>query len=199
MTLLIVAAILLGLAIFPLGFSAVYREETPGVWLLIGPLRFRVFPGKPKENKVSGNRYTGNKKTSKPNNGSKKGGNYRDFQPVIRSVMEFLGHFRRKIRVNRLELKLTLAGDDPGDLAVNYGRAWGALGSLIPQLERLFVIKNRDIEVLCDFTSDKTLIFARLDATITLGRTLHLLSWHGVKILKHLFKLKKLRKGGVQL
>ena len=199
MTLLIVAAILLGLACFPLGFSAIYREEDPGVWLLIGPLRFRVFPSKPKENKVTGDRQTENKKNAKHNQRKEKGGSYRDFQPVIKTVLEFLGHFRRKIRVNRLELKLTLAGDDPGDLAVNYGRAWAALGSLTPQLERLFVIKNRDIEVLCDFTSDKTIIFARLDATITLGRALHLLSWHGIKIIKHLLKLKKLRKGGAQL
>lgn len=61
---------------------------------------------------------------------------------MVKVALNFLGDFRRKLRVNRLELKLILAGGDPCDLAVNYGRAWTAVGNLMPQLERLFVIKN---------------------------------------------------------
>ena len=81
-------------------------------------------------------------------------------------------------------MKLILANDDPCDLAVNYGRAWAALGSLMPQLERLFVIKKRNLEVECDFTSEEMVMFARADITITLARILHLLSKHGIKVLK---------------
>ncbi len=190
---LIVLAVLCGLTFLPLGFRAVYRERNPGVWLLIGPLKFRVYPGKPKGEKEK------QEKSEKPKKKSSRGGSYRDFQSVIPTIFDFLGQFRRKIRVNHLELKVTLAGDDPCDLAVNYGRAWAALGNLMPQLERLFVIKKRYLDVTCDFTSEKTLIFARLDATITLGRTLHLLSGHGIKVLKELLELKKLRKGGAKL
>ena len=113
--------------------------------------------------------------------------------------MEFLDHFRRKIRVRCLQFKLILAGDDPSDLAVNYGRAWAAVGSIMPQIERLFVIKKRNIEVECDFLAEQTLVFARLDATITVFRTLHLLSRHGIKAIKQLLELKNLRKGGAQL
>ncbi len=189
---LIVLAVLCGLAFLPLGFRAVYRESNPGVWLLIGPLKFRVYPGKPKNKKEK-------KHASKKDKESNKGGNYRDFVPVTRAIFDFLGQFRRKIRVNDLEFKLTLAGDDPSDLAINYGRAWAALGNLIPQLKRLFVIKNRNLEVACDFNADKTLVYTKVDVTITLIRSIHLLSKHGIKILKELFELKKLRKGGAQL
>ena len=195
---LIVLAVLLGLAFLPLGFRAVYRQDNPGVWLLIGPLKFRVYPGKPKK-KAEKQSQKSDQKKDKSDSESDRGRSYRDFLPVIRTIIEFLDQFRRKIRVNHLEMKLILAGDDPSDLAVNYGRAWAALGSLMPQLERLFVIKKRNLEIECDFTSQETVIFARADVTITLARTLHLLSRHGIKVLKQLLKLKKLRKGGAQL
>ena len=93
-------------------------------------------------------------------------------------------------------MKLIMAADDPCDLAVNYGRAWAALGNLIPQLERCFVIKKRDLEVECDFEATQTLITARLDLTITLGRVLHILLRHGLRAIKEFLNLKKSRKGG---
>lgn len=195
---LIVLAVLCGLAFLPLGFRAVYRQDNLGVWLLIGPLKFRVYPGKPKE-KAEMQSQKSDQKKDKSDSESDRGRSYRDFLPVIRTIIDFLDQFRWKIRVNHLEIKLILAGDDPCDLAVNYGRAWAALGSLMPQLERLFVIKKRNVEVECDFSSDETVIFARADVTITLARTLHLLSRYGIKVLKQLLKLKKLRKGGAQL
>ena len=89
-----------------------------------------------------------------------------------------------------------LAGDDPCDLAVNYGRAWAALGNLIPVLERFLVIKKRDMQVRCDFTADKTLIYARADLTITVGRLLAVVLRHGIRILSEFLKITKLRKGG---
>ena len=107
-----------------------------------------------------------------------------------------LGAFRRKLRVNVLELKLILAGDDPCDLAVNYGKAWAALGNLLPRLERVFVIKKRDLEVECDFTANETLVTARLDLTITLGRLLALGVVYGIRALITFLKIKKKRKGG---
>ena len=96
-------------------------------------------------------------------------------------------------------MKLIMAADDPCDLAVNYGKAWAAVGNLMPQLERLFVIKKRNVEVECDFTADKTLIFAKLDLTITLGRLLALAMVHGIRILRQFLTIMKTRKGGAKL
>jgi hypothetical protein len=198
---LIALAVLCGLAVLPIGFRAVYRESQSGVWLLIGPFKLRVYPGKPKkkEPKAPSPKPKAKKAGATGIPDSKKGGNYKDFLPVIRMIIAFLEHFRRKLRVNDLELKLVLAGGDPCDLAVNYGKAWAALGNLMPQLERLVVIKKRNLEVECDFASDATVIYAKADVTITVARTLYLLSWHGVRILYHLLKLRKSRKGGAKL
>lgn len=199
---LIALAVICLLVLLPLGFRAIYRENNPGVWVLVGPFKLQVFPTKPKQKsfeKKPDAKKSASPKPSRKQKESSKGGSYRDFLPIVRTIIDFLGHFRRKIRINHLEMKVILSGDDPCDLAVNYGKAWAALGNLMPQLERIFVIKKRNLEVECDFAGKKTLIFARLDATITLGRAIHLLTWHGVKILKQLLQLKKLRKGGAKL
>lgn len=189
---LIAAAVLLCIALIPLGFSAVYNEKALNVWVLAGPVRLHVYPKKQKP----ANQTT--KSSQNDRKDAKKGGSYQTFLQIIKPIFEFLDHFRRKIRVNKLELKLTLAGDEPDKLAINYGRAWAALGNLIPHLERAFVIKKRVVDVACDFSADETLIYARLDATITVARATHLLSRHGIRILKELGELKKLRKGGAQ-
>lgn len=126
----------------------------------------------------------------------KSGGPITDFLPLVRIALDMLGAFRRKLRVNLLELKLIMAADDPCDLAVNYGRAWAAVGNLMPRLEKLFVIKKRNIEVECDFETSQTLVTARLDLTITLGRILATAVVYGVKALIEFLKIKNKRKGG---
>ena len=109
-------------------------------------------------------------------------------------MLDFLAAFGRKIRVNHLEMKLILAGGDPCDLAVNYGKAWTALGNLLPLLERCFVIRKRDLQVECDFVSESTTIFARLDITITLRRLLGLVVVYGIRALKEYLKISQKRK-----
>lgn len=191
---LIALAAVCGLAFLPLGIRAIYRDSNPGVWLLIGPVRLRLYPGRPKKEKAD--KAEAKVKGDKTDKKSKKGRNAREFEPIVRTVLEFLDHFRRKIRVTRLELKVVLAGDDPCDLAVNYGRAWAALGSFIPQLERFVRIRKRDIEVECDFTADTTLVYARVDAALSLTAALYLLSRYGIRALRDVNTSKKLRKGG---
>ena len=124
------------------------------------------------------------------------GGSVTDFLPLVKTVFDMLGAFRRRLRLNVLEVKVILAGGDPCDLALNYGRAWAAIGNLQPQLEKIFVIKKRKIDVECDFCGDKTLIIARLDLTITLGRILATVVVYGVRALVQFLKINKKRKGG---
>ena len=197
---LIALGVLALLAILPLGVAARYDSSGPLVKLIAGPVRITLYPGKKKE-KTSGKTKKEKKETKKaaPAGKKKKGGNYSDFLPLLQLILNFLDALRWKLRVNRLELKLILAADDPCDLAVNYGRAWTALGNLVPILESHLVIKKRDLEVECDFTSDQTVIYARVDLTITLGRIFSLGIVHGVRILREYLKILKMRKGGAKL
>ena len=129
----------------------------------------------------------------------KKGGSILDFLPLVKVGLDFLGEFfGKKLHVNRLELKITLAGGDPCDLALNYGRAWEALGNLWPRLEKMMVIQKRDINIQCDFEGDKTLIYTRLDISITLGRLLGIAVRYGWRALVTFLKIRKKRKGGAK-
>ncbi len=202
---LIALAIVILLAVLPLGVSAKYDAGGPVVRIIAGPIRLQILPGKKKKQKKEKKpREKPEKTKSAKTTPAKKpqkdiGGSLLDFLPLVYTALDFLGDFlTRKLRLDRLEMKLILAGDDPCDLATNYGRAWAALGNLIPQLERFFVIKKRDLQVECDFTADKTLIFARLDLTITLGRLLSLVSVYGYRALREFLKIRKLRKGGAK-
>ena len=113
-------------------------------------------------------------------------------------MLDFVGMFGRRLRINTLNLKLILAGGDPSDLAINYGRGWAALGNLMPLLDKAFVIQKRNLEVECDFLADKTTIVAKLDLSITIGRVISLLIVGGIPIVREFIKLKKSRKGGAK-
>ena len=215
---LIALGILVLLAILPLGVNAVYDSDGPLVKIIVGPVRLQVFPARKKtDSKENKKEKTKEEKSSgKPGKAAKpkeelpaekeekkkekkKGGSVLDFMPLVRTALDFLGEFTRKLRVNRLELNLVLAGDDPCDLATNYGKAWTALGNLWPRLEEIFVIKKRQVEIQCDFKASQTLVTARLDISITLGRLLSLVVCYGVRALVQFIKITNKRKGGAQI
>ena len=214
---LITFGILFLLAILPLGVSIKYDEDGAVVKVIAGPVKITLFPRPKKEKKekkprkekesqltppvasepekpdqpkqadqpVQPPQPTKDKKPAK-----KSGGPITDFLPLVQIALDMLGAFRRRLRINMLELKLVMAADDPCDLAVNYGRAWTAVGNLMPRLERVFVIKKRNIEVECDFEASQTKVIARLDLTITLGRIIATAVVYGIKALIEFLKIK---------
>ncbi len=204
---LIALGILFLLAILPLGVSVRYDSGGAVVRVIAGPVRITLIPGKKKKPKKKAEAKKQEQTQGSPPKEKKspppekkeaapKGGSLMDFLPLVKIGLEMLDCFRRKLRVDRLECKLILGGDDPCDLAVNYGRAWAAVGNLLPGLERVLVIRQREIEVECDFTSNQTLVIARLELTITLGRLISMGVIYGVRALIAFMKIQKKRKGG---
>ena len=214
---IITLGILVLLAILPLGASVKYDADGPLVRLIAGPVKITLFPRpkKPKKEKKPKEPKKTPEKKEKPAPAApkepakeqpaatpekpekkKSGGPVTDFLPLLKVALDLLNDFRRKLRVNRLEVKLVMAGGDPCDLAINYGKAWAAVGNLMPQLERVFVIQQRNIDVECDFNADKTRVQARLDLTITLGRLLGLVFVLIGRAIVELIKIIIKRKGG---
>ena len=205
----IAAAIVLILAVLPLGVRVRYNSAGLILRVIAGPLKITVFPRKkkPKKQKVKQKKpkeeqnaepSASEDKPPQPPEAQpeqkEKGGSIARFLPFIKLGLKFLGDFRRKLRLDNLYVRLILAGDDPCDLAVNYGRVWAAASNLMPQLERLFVIKKRDIQVECDFTAEEISVIAHVDITITLGRLLTLAVVYGIRVLFEFLSMK--RKGG---
>lgn len=213
---LITLAILFLIAITPVGARVRYNSEGVRLAIIFGPLKIQLLPRKKKkpkpekkpkqEPKVKETEKIPAKKTEpglktepdplpkkKP---EEKGGSVLDFLPLVDVVLKFLGGFVRKLRVNHLEIKVIMAGDDPCDLATNYGRAWAAVGNLMPRLERVLTIKKRDIEIECDFWAEEMTIIAGADISITIGRILSLVFVLAFRAIRELLKIFKKRKGG---
>ena len=250
----IALAILVGLAILPLGVSAKYNADGVYLAVIAGPIRIKILPAKKKDKKPKKEKKPKkNKKTKtaepasmaeepkaepqpapEPAPASKpaapaeppqqtpqekypelekkpeihkklpthtpapeeKGGSWTDFLSLIPVVLDFLNDFRRKLRVNRLDLKVIMASGDPCDLAINYGKVWTAVGNLMPQLERFLKIQKRNIDIECDFLASETKVIARVDLTITLGRILAAVFKFAFRALVEYLKIMKKRKGG---
>lgn len=212
----ITLGILFLLAILPLGVSIHYNSDGAIVKIILGPIKLTVVPAKKKPPKEKKEKKP--KKQKKPKKHAEKpkqvgadappaepkpekkeqGGSILDFLPLVKTLFDFLGDFRRKLRIDHLQLKLIMAGGDPYNLAMNYGKAWAAVGNLLPKLEQWFVIRERDIEVECDFVESSTKVIAHMDLTITLGRLLAAVFKFLFKALIKFLQIMKKRKGGAK-
>lgn len=209
----IALGVLVLLAILPLGASILYDEAGVRVNVIIGPIRFTVFPVKkkvkkpqqaqsekqePEQPNTAAAPAKPQHEAAKPAQEEKKepaGGSLMDFLPLVELALKFVGDFFGKtLHIDVLYLKLTMAADDPADLAINYGRAWAALGNLWPKIDDLLTIKKRDIRLQCDFEASQTLVNARVDITLTLGRLLGLVLGYGCRILFRFLKILDKRK-----
>lgn len=198
---LIALGVLVLLALLPLGVDARYDASGPRVRILAGPVKLTVYPTKGKKKEKPKKKKKAKAEPApqaQPKAQTKStGGSWKDFIPLVKTALAFLGDFRRKIRLDHLECNLVLGGTDPAKLAMSYGKAWVAVGNLLAVMEGCFTIRKRDVEVQCDFTSPETRVTFRAQITITLGRLLVLVVRYGLRVLKAYLTLRKSRKGGI--
>ena len=164
---LIVFAVVLLLGLLPISVHAEYNQEV-AAQLLIGPVRLMRYPRnakKPESNKPGKQKRSGGNFESYETKNKQNSSSLSDLLSVARIVIDFLGDFKRKLIVKDLQLHVLIAGEDPCDVAVNYGRAWAALGNLMPQLERHFLIKKRDLHRIDAVAYEKRIKRKRTSAT----------------------------------
>ena len=199
MTLLVIFAVLVLIGCIPVGVDVRYNAE--GVFLAakLGPFRLQLLPQKPKKKpkKRKQQKKQPEKAPAKAEPQEKKpnpllSGGVDGLMQLLDLAFDTLGDLRRKLRVNELTLRVHIgSADDPAKAAMGYGRAWAAIGVITPALERLFVIKKRDIQPALDYTISNTQVDAHLVTTITIGRSLALALRAGIQFLKILNERKK--------
>lgn len=197
---LIAGGILFLLAILPLGVRFRYNEQGFAMKILAGP--FKIPFSIPKTEKspkdTSEKEKKKPKESEKPKEDSQKGGSWKDFLPLISVGLDFLGDLRRKLRFDHINIHVVLAGEDPADLGILYGKIWAAVAGLWPALERAFVIRRKNVEITCDFATSETLVAAAGDVTLTLGRAVCLTVRYGVRALREYLKIRKSMDKAVQ-
>jgi hypothetical protein len=191
---IIALGILVVIALLPVGITAQYSGDDPDIRLIIGPFR--------RKSKPSGINYLELIDTlyaEEPMPGTQNGDPpsvLKRFLSQMRSLLMLLSEARRVVRVKRLDLKIVLGGDDPCDLALIYGTASAALWNLLAALERLFVIKKRDVQLLCDFDATQTTIDARVDITLPVYRLISFLWRYVMRLVKLEMRNQNMQKGG---
>lgn len=193
---LLTAAALIPL--IPVRLNVIYKEDGLTYKLFFGLLRIRPEWLKSEEGlkpKLQRDAKVITKK-AKAAATEKNGGDLSQFWPFLEALGKLLNDLRRKIRVKKLELYLVMGGDDPCNLALSYGKAWAAVGNIMPLLEQIFVIKKRDVQVSCDFLAQSTKIYLKLNVTMTLFRLVSLLVQHGVKTYREYEKITNTDEGG---
>lgn len=195
---LIALGIVALLAMLPLGVTVRYQQDGCRVWLRIGPVRIPVYPAKKGPEKKEEEPQREQKAAPARRGDHPSGGSWKDFLPLVQVLLDLLKDLKRKIRVNDLQLHVTMAGEDPCDLAVNYGRMNAAVAAILAQLAHWLDIRKQSVWLRCDFDAEQTVADARLDATISTARLLALAVRYGVRALKTFRFIKKQQESGVQ-
>ena len=225
--LLLILLFLVLLLLLPVGAHVIYSSEGLRLAIAAGPVQIQLLPKKQKDGaedrtkkkkKPKKSKDRKSKKNQKAEKAEKKkaekdsgakgkgqplGGKISFFMELIGIGLKALGCLLHKLRMDRLTLHMTMAGrvDDPAGVAINCGRAWAGIGSIVPMLENNFIVRDRDLNVEVDFEAEETVIYAEAQITIRIGDVLWVALHYGIKILIVFLKnkrAKKKMKGGMQ-
>ncbi len=192
------------------GARATLDEDGFALRVLAGPVKLKLLPSgeekakKPKKPKKP-KKEKPEKKREKPEApaGEKPGPKIRItlelVTSVLRAVGELLGRLRHKLRVDKLVIRYTVASDDPSGAAMTFGYASAGIGALMPVLENIFDVRERDVGVAVSFDTDRPEIFVDAQLTLAIWEILYiaLAVWPPVKaLIGQLIKKGKVDKNG---
>ncbi len=167
------------------------QEEGNRLWLRLGPASITLYPRAPKPSKEK----PAKEKKAKPPKEKKSKKEKTPRKPLTREQivalvrrliplgLEAAGSFRRKLRIDVLEMDLIIGEPDPADTAMSYGKASAALGALWGPLNEAFQVKDGRARVDVDFQQEHWALWGRFQMTITVGQLIWLGLRCGVKAL----------------
>jgi len=195
---LLIAAVLL----IPIGADLGYEQGKIHVSATVAGAELRLFPRKkkPESDEPKPPKKKKKKKEKKPKEEKPK-----DEQPkekkklditldeildLLKAVLHGLGHFTHRIRVDRFVLHLIVAGYDPYDVAMAYGKINAWLSAMAPACTKLNA-KNSDVWTAVDFTDDWPHVDFAIAMSFRLCTVIGMLFVIGWGALKVLLRRKK--------
>lgn len=197
LVLLIVLAVLFLLSLIRLGGEARYGPEGVRVRLIAGPFRVQLVPARKKEKPEKKQKKKREKPPKKAAKAEKpqaedKPGSLELLMKLLPTVTQAAGALKRKIRIDRLTLRVVWGGeDDPAAAALNYGRSYAIMGMIYPQIEHHFKVKHSELLVEVDYSKQGPEIHLDAALTITVGQILSFGVIYGTKLLIQLSRSGK--------
>ena len=188
---LIVLAALFLVGQIRVGGLAEYSAEGFRAWVRAGALKIRVFPlnkkDKPARKKEKKAKPPKKKEEAPPPPKplTEKAGGALDYARALLPVaLDAVGTMYGKLRMDTLELELTVGAADPADAAMRYGQASAALGALWEPLTRAFHVKDGRARVRVDFEAGEMTVYGLASLSIKIGQILWLSVYFGCKALR---------------
>ena len=190
--LIIVLAVLLFLALLPLGCRVNYDGEGLRVQFTAWFLRMTLWPGreKPEKQKKAPKAPKAEKKEPKPGAGLRAGDLWK-LRELLGVVFDALGSLRRSIRVRLLFVRVIYGAEDAATRAIRYGQAWALIGAVTPLLENNLKIRKRDIQAVWDAQATGPELTLTAQVTIHVWQIVVLAARYGWRTLRVFLKMKK--------
>lgn len=193
---LIIFIVLAVLLLIPIGVDGGYTTEASGLQLAVkvGPFRLGLLPKKEKAPKAKKKKKKKKKKEKPEDSEKKKEKKPLDFKKILQLVklgLRALGRFRRRLNIDYLRFRYTVATDDPFNTAMQFAAVNSAVGGLCPLVDNAFNIKTREIGIYSDFLREKPVIDFWLTATINLLDLFYIAFAFGIDYLIVTIKQKR--------
>ena len=185
------------LLIVPIGADVGYEQGKIHVSATAAGVAIQLFPRKKEsesdEPKPSKKKKP--KKEKKPEKEKTKEKKKFDFTldeilDLLKAVLHGLGHFTNRIRVDRFVLHLIVAGYDPYNVAMAYGKINAWLSAMAPACKKLNA-KNSDVWTAVDFTDEWPHVDFAIAMSFRLCTVIGMLFVIGFGALKVLLRRKK--------
>lgn len=162
---LLAAAVLL---LIPLNLRVSYESGTVHVWLRYASKTMILHPAnEEKEEQTEPEKQNTVKSGAKKHKKEKKKPNWEQISYSLdvlpRVLLRALRRTGRRIVITPLKLHILVAGTDPADTAVLYGKLQGVLAATLPSIHKAVRIREQDIRLFLDFTEE------RMDCIADLG------------------------------
>jgi hypothetical protein len=141
-------------------------------------------PEKPKKEKKP-------KKKTEPEEKEKKTGKVSFFLSLISDVLDILGRFKRKIKIDELTVWYLSASNDPAKAAMTFGAASAGMGIVTGILENNFKIKKRDFRAAVDFQKTEPEVYVKAELSLAIWEILYIVLKPGYNVLKKYQKLSE--------
>ena len=190
---LLIAAIML----IPIGADIGYEQgkihvsaKAAGVMIQLFPRKKKPETDEPKPPKKKKEKKPKEPREEKPKEKKKLDVTLDEILDLLKAVLNGLGYFADRIRVDRFVLHLTVAGYDPYNVAMAYGKVNAWLSAMAPMCRKLNA-KNSDVWTAVDFTDE----WPHLEFAIGMSFRIGLIFGMGIRIgiaaLKVLLRRKK--------
>lgn len=187
----VILAVLLLVLLCRIGVQGSFGQQTVVV-ARVGLLRLQIVPRSGKKQPKKEKKPKKEHKTEAAPQSKIKASTVIEFAPQIWAILKKGLHMtRQRVRIDPMELSLTIGGTDPADAANLYGKAQAAMWTFIPQLERLVRMPQPHIHLEPELQGGKTQCAGHIGASLLIWDLLVIGFACGIPALKLFAKMRK--------